>query len=85
MIYATPITKTKQIRGRIMRQKHEKFLPLIIDIVDCFSNFKNQANQRKNQYIKAGYNIKNFYWNNGVITEEKSTTKKKKEEYSFIE
>lgn len=84
MIYATPITKTKQIRGRIMRQKHEKFRPLIIDIIDCFSNFKNQANQRKNQYIKAGYNIKNFYWNNGVITTEKPK-KKKDDVYDFIE
>jgi len=84
MIYATPITKTKQIRGRIMRQKHEKFKPLIIDIIDCFSNFKNQANQRKNQYIKAGYNIKNFYWNNGVITNDKPK-KNKDDVYNFIE
>lgn len=84
MIYATPITKTKQIRGRIMRQKHEKFKPLIIDIVDCFSNFKNQANQRKSQYLKAGYNIKNFYWTNGTISDDKP--KKKKDEcYDFIE
>lgn len=85
MIYATPITKTKQIRGRIMRQKHEKFRPLIIDIVDCFSNFKNQANQRKNQYLKAGYNIKNFYWNNGIITQEKPKKKKESDSYDFIE
>jgi superfamily II DNA or RNA helicase len=91
MIYATPITKTKQIRGRIMRQKHEKFRPLIIDIIDCFSNFKNQANQRKNQYVKAGYNIKNFYWTNGIVTGEKpkknkdSSNKNEEENYEFIE
>lgn len=86
MIYATPITKTKQIRGRIMRQKHEKFKPLIIDIVDCFSNFQKQASQRKNQYVKAGYNIKKFYWNNGNITDKKIKEKNfDQEQYQFLE
>ena len=46
LILASPKSDIIQSIGRILRQKHEDIIPKIIDIVDNFSIFKNQAIKR---------------------------------------
>jgi superfamily II DNA or RNA helicase len=67
LIMATPTNDTRQIRGRIMRQMTDEFNPLIIDIVDCFSNYPNNAQKRITDYNKNGYNVVKYVWNSGEI------------------
>jgi len=55
LILATPKTDIEQAVGRIMRVKHNN--PLIIDIIDNHSLFKNQWNKRKTFYQKNNYKI----------------------------
>ena len=56
ILLATPKSNVQQAVGRIMRQKN-KFDPLIVDIVDDFSIFPNQARKRKVFYEKEKYTI----------------------------
>lgn len=42
-------------------------IPLIIDIADMFSNFKNWNTQRYKQYQKKNYNISNYLVNDSTI------------------
>jgi len=42
--------KMEQIVGRIFRKEHTEIHPLIVDLHDNFSIYKNQANQRKTFY-----------------------------------
>lgn len=60
LILATPKSDIIQSIGRILRQKHAKLVPLIIDIVDNFSIFRNQAKKRLKVYQKRKYNIVNI-------------------------
>ena len=60
LILATPKSDIVQSIGRIMRKKHEIYQPLIIDIIDNFSLFENQASKRLKLYIKNKYNIHNI-------------------------
>ena len=59
MILASPKSDIVQSVGRILRQKKEirKFVPLIIDICDEFSTFKNQSKKRLTYYNKCKYDI----------------------------
>ena len=55
LILATPKTDVEQAVGRIMRVKHQH--PLIIDIIDSHSIFRNQWTKRKTFYQKNSYKI----------------------------
>jgi len=59
LILASPKSDVIQISGRILRDKPEdrEFVPLIIDIVDNFSIFPNQAKKRNAYYKKCKYEI----------------------------
>lgn len=62
ILLATPVSTTKQTRYRIMRKNHDTIKPLIIDLVDNFSNFKKQSCKRIAEYRKSGYKFKYFSW-----------------------
>lgn len=80
LILATPRTDITQAVGRILRVKRAN--PLIIDIIDSHSIFKNQYKKRKSFYKKNDYQIlesndKDYFkniWNNP----EKKKSKNKK-------
>lgn len=56
LVMVTPKTDITQSVGRILRMKHEK--PIIVDIVDQHSIFRNQWIQRKRFYKKSNYQIR---------------------------
>jgi len=62
LILASPKSDIVQSIGRIVRQKHENVEPLIIDLVDIFSIFDNQARKRLSLYGKKKFEIKNIYY-----------------------
>lgn len=59
LVLTTPKSDIIQASGRILRDKPEQriYTPLIIDIVDNFSIFVNQAKKRAAYYKKCKYNI----------------------------
>jgi superfamily II DNA or RNA helicase len=59
LVFASPISSIEQSVGRIQRQKPEDrlFTPLIIDIWDDFSLYRNQGFTRIKFYKKNGYDI----------------------------
>ena len=59
LILASPKGDVIQICGRILRDKPEdrKHMPLIIDVVDDFGSFTNQAKKRHTYYKKCKYEI----------------------------
>lgn len=59
LILGSPKGDVIQICGRILRDKPEdrKHIPLIIDIVDDFGSFTNQAKKRHTYYKKCKYEI----------------------------
>lgn len=59
MILASPKTDVVQASGRILRTPaHErKYTPMIVDIVDNFSVFTNQAKKRYKYYKSCNYDI----------------------------
>jgi len=61
LILASPVSAIEQPVGRIQRQKpHErKYTPLVIDVLDNFSMFRNQGHRRIAFYKKNGYIIHN--------------------------
>jgi superfamily II DNA or RNA helicase len=59
IILATPKSTVQQAVGRIMR-KQNKHNPLIIDIIDDFSIFVNQAEKRKKYYVKEKYTLTGY-------------------------
>ena len=76
LILASPRSDITQAVGRILRVKRDQ--PLVIDIIDEHSIFKNQFKKRKTFYNKNNYKIihsnnKNYF--NNIWTEE--STKKK--------
>ena len=79
LILASPKSDIIQSVGRILRQKHENIQLKIIDIVDNFSIFKNQAIKRFKLYKKRNYNIKDIKID---IDEQKILDIK---EYNFLE
>jgi len=60
LILATPKSDIIQSIGRILRQKHDNLNPKIIDIVDTFSVFNNQAKKRLSVYKKRKYNVEDI-------------------------
>ena len=57
LIMVTSKSDIVQSVGRILRKKHEKIIPLIIDFGDMFSVFSNQAKKRLKFYEKSKYDI----------------------------
>ena len=59
LFLVSPKSDIEQSCGRILReQAHERLrTPLIVDIVDSFSVFANQANKRKRYYKKCLYDM----------------------------
>jgi len=59
LILSSPQSEITQAVGRILRQQaHErKFNPLVVDIIDMFSIFKNQGKKRLNFYKQNQYNV----------------------------
>lgn len=55
LIMVTPKTDIEQAVGRILREKHS--LPIVVDIVDTHSLFKNQWKKRKTFYNSQKYKI----------------------------
>jgi len=55
LIMATPKTDIEQAVGRILREKHGT--PVVVDIIDEHSTFKNQWTKRKSFYKKQNYKI----------------------------
>lgn len=63
LILASPKSDIIQSVGRVLRKKHDLFLPKIVDIIDDFSMFTNQGNKRNNLYKKRKYFVKNYLYN----------------------
>jgi superfamily II DNA or RNA helicase len=59
-IMATPSAEVEQAVGRILRRFHEKVNPMVIDLVDGFANFPNQARTRAKFYKSEDYEIQNL-------------------------
>lgn len=77
IILGSPKSDIVQSVGRILRQKKEsrKFHPLIYDINDDFSIFKNQAKKRLSYYSKQNFDI--YIIENGVKEKYVKTKKTK--------
>jgi len=58
LILASPVSDAEQAVGRVLRLKTD-INPVIIDIVDCFSIFRNMGNKRKSLYKKSNFSIMN--------------------------
>ena len=56
LVFATPRTDIKQSVGRILRQKHARN-PIVVDVVDSHSTFKNQWSKRRAYYKQNSYII----------------------------
>jgi superfamily II DNA or RNA helicase len=63
LVLATPKSDIIQSIGRICRKKHENIDPLIIDVVDSFSIFENQARKRLKVYEKKNYDVQDIKYN----------------------
>jgi hypothetical protein len=56
LVFATPRTDIKQSVGRILRQKHARN-PIVVDVVDSHTTFKNQWSKRRAYYKQNSYVI----------------------------
>lgn len=70
LILATPRSNIEQSVGRIMRQKHNKYHPLIYDIVDALPSFTNQGFVRRRFYRKLDYKMTFIDVENNKIVKE---------------
>lgn len=63
LFLCSPKTDIEQSVGRILRtEKHKRTqVPLIVDIVDCFSLFPAQATKRKRFYKRYHYDVQETY------------------------
>lgn len=79
LILASPVSSIEQPVGRIQRQKPEdrQYVPLVVDIWDTFSLFRNQGYRRMKFYQSNGYSIE------GLPVQEESDDKDVKK-YDFI-
>jgi superfamily II DNA or RNA helicase len=85
IVLTSPKSNIEQAVGRILRQevKDRKFVPIVIDISDCFSLFKSQTNKRIKFYEKNKYSINLYDKENNKLEYEspkKKTQRKKKEQ-----
>ena len=87
MILASPKSDIVQSVGRILRQKKEtrKFIPLIVDIDDDFSVFKNQSKKRLAYYNKCKYDITIYDLDGTNYKYTKSSKQKKEKKIENIE
>ena len=95
LILASTVSSIEQPIGRIQRQKpHDrKYIPLVIDIIDNYSIFSNQAKKRSEFYKKQGYSIN--YITNTIDNEiidiindtdiSENNELEKKERYEFLD
>ena len=61
LILSSPKVNVEQSVGRILRKKHsENSLPMVIDIEDHFSIFKNQYKKRLTYYKSNNYLVDNI-------------------------
>lgn len=67
LILATPRSKIVQSVGRILRKERNDINPLIIDIIDEISTFKNQGYKRKRFYKKKKYGLQEYFVDDGAI------------------
>jgi superfamily II DNA or RNA helicase len=61
LVMVTPKTDIEQAVGRILREKHSS--PIVVDIVDTHSIFKNQWKKRKTFYNSQKYKIQYMNFN----------------------
>lgn len=63
LVLASPKSDIVQSVGRILREKpeHRKNVPLVIDIVDNFSVFYNQAKKRQDYYKSCKYHVSTYH------------------------
>jgi superfamily II DNA or RNA helicase len=59
LVMASPKSNVEQSIGRVQRQliSERKHIPMVLDIIDSFSVFKNQSMKRSTFYKKNGYTI----------------------------
>lgn len=59
LVLASPVSSVEQAVGRIGRARPERrrYQPVIIDVVDDFSVFRNQAVKRRRFYASRGYTM----------------------------
>lgn len=84
LILASPKSDVEQTVGRILRKDHEGIEPLVIDIVDHWGSFENQANRRLRWYRKMDFDIEGKKKKNKNTLKEKDTTKIPKGFKSFL-
>jgi superfamily II DNA or RNA helicase len=61
LVLSSPKVNVEQSVGRILRKKHsENSLPIVIDIEDHFSIFKNQYKKRLTYYKSNNYPVENI-------------------------
>ena len=77
LILASPKSDVIQAVGRVLRKDHLEMKPKIVDMVDIFSMFTNQAGKRLKYYKTKGYVITNI-----DITDNGDITNTEKIEYS---
>ena len=70
-VQSTPSTDVQQKVGRILRKFHENLHPVVIDVVDNFSSFINQARQRKKFYLSEEYIVQDLKINIKSLTHPK--------------
>jgi len=87
IILASPKSNIEQAVGRILRQdeKDRVRIPLVIDIIDCFSMFSKQGEKRIKFYKKNKYNISLYNMQNMEINNHYIKGKKKACEMEFLE
>ena len=87
IILASPKSNIEQAVGRILRQeeKDRKRVPLVIDIIDCFSMFTKQGEKRIKFYKKNKYNISLYDMNNNNINNYYIKGKTKACDMNFLE
>jgi superfamily II DNA or RNA helicase len=73
LIMVSSKSKITQSVGRILRKETYEICPLIIDIVDVLSCFKNQGYKRKRFYKDKKYVVETFKVENGKIDNLKET------------
>ncbi len=77
LVISSPKSDIIQTVGRILRQKHKDCDPWILDVVDQFSVFNNQAKKRLELYRKNKYQVTDITVN---IDEDKEL---KRKEYKY--
>ena len=58
LIMATPRGDVEQAVGRVLRKHPGKLPPVVVDFADKYSAFCNQANGRRRQYKRFGYDVR---------------------------